>query len=211
MYGAAVKDALHGTGRETFDALDVLAKADPSKYRPASGVVYPRGRYADSLRQVAQLLKADVGVEVAFTEVGGWDHHAAEGGVQGQLATRLREFAEALSAFHRDMGDRMRDVVVVSLTEFGRTVRENGNRGTDHGHASVSFVLGGPVAGGRVYGRWPGLGDASLYEGRDLAVTTDFRDLLGEVLARHLGARDLPAVFPGHPAAVSRFPGVLRG
>jgi uncharacterized protein (DUF1501 family) len=100
---------------------------------------------------------------------------------------------------------------VVTLTEFGRTVRENGNRGTDHGHASVSFVLGGAVRGGKVHGRWPGLANAALYEGRDLAVTTDFRDLLGELLARHLGARDLGAVFPEHPASASRFPGVLRG
>jgi uncharacterized protein (DUF1501 family) len=209
MYEGAVRDVLHGTGRETFEALDVLKKADPAKYRPAPGVAYPRGRYGDSLRQVAQLLKADVGVEVAFTEVGGWDHHAGEGGVQGQLAGRLREFGEALAAFHRDMGDRMRDVVVVSLTEFGRTVRENGNRGTDHGHASVSFVLGGEVRGGRVYGKWPGLEGNDLYEGRDLAVTTDFRDLLGELLARHLGARDLAKVFPGHAGGPSRFPGVL--
>ena len=178
---------------------------------PARGAVYPRGRYGDSLRQVAQLLKANAGVEVAFTEIGGWDHHAAEGGVQGQLAGRLREFGQALGAFHRDMGDRMADVVVVSLTEFGRTVRENGNRGTDHGHASVSFVMGGEVKGGRVYGRWPGLAPDALYEGRDLAVTTDFRDLLAEVLSAHLGARDLRPVFPGHATAPSKFPGVMRG
>jgi uncharacterized protein (DUF1501 family) len=211
MYEGAVKDVLHGTGRETFEALDALKKADPARYQPAAGAAYPRGRYGDSLRQVAQLLKADVGVEVAFTEVGGWDHHAAEGGVQGQLAVRLREFAQALAAFHRDMGDRMRDVVVVSLTEFGRTVRENGNRGTDHGHASVSFVLGGEVRGGTVHGKWPGLEGNDLYEGRDLAVTTDFRDLVGELLVRHLGARDLAKVFPGHVTSAARFPGVLRG
>src|SRR5699024_4632836 len=102
---------------ETFEAIAFLKKADPLRYRPAAGAVYPRGRYGDSLRQVAQLLKADVGVEVAFTEIGGWDHHAAEGGVTGQLANRLREFGGALAAFHRDLGDRMRDVVVVSLTE----------------------------------------------------------------------------------------------
>jgi uncharacterized protein (DUF1501 family) len=153
-------------------------------------------------------VKADVGVEVAFTDVGGWDHHAAEGGVQGQLAQRLREFGAALAAFDRDLGDRMQDVVVLTLTEFGRTVRENGNRGTDHGHASVAFVLGGPVRGGRVHGSWPGLSADGLFEGRDLAVTTDFRDLLGEVLTRHLGARELSTVFPGH--STSRFPGVLR-
>jgi uncharacterized protein (DUF1501 family) len=187
--------------------VQFLKRADPSRYRPAAGASYPRGRYGESLRQIAQLVKADVGVEAAFTEIGGWDHHAAEGGVLGQLAQRLREFGQALAAFRTDLGDRMEDVVVVTLTEFGRTARENGNRGTDHGHASVAFVMGGSTAGGRVHGRWPGLESGQLYEGRDLAVTTDFRDLLGEVLSRHLGARDLRTVFPGYEP---RFPGVLR-
>jgi uncharacterized protein (DUF1501 family) len=198
MYEGAVRDVLHGTGQETFDALAFLRKADPARYRPAPGADYPRGRYGDSLRQIAQLIKADVGLEVAFTEVEGWDHHAAEGGVQGQLAQRLREFGRALAAFHRDLGDRMQDVLLVTLTEFGRTARENGNRGTDHGRASVSFVMGGEVRGGKVHGRWPGLAAHQLEDGRDLAVTTDFRDLLGEALTRHLGARDLTRVFPGH-------------
>ena len=211
MYEGAVKDVLHGTGQETFDAIQFLKKSDPSRYAPAAGADYPRGRYGDSLKQVAQLIKADVGVEVAFTEIGGWDHHAAEGGVQGQLAQRLRELGLSLAAFQKDLGDRMQDVVLVTLTEFGRTVHENGNRGTDHGHASVSLVMGGGVRGGKVQGRWPGLEERSLYEARDLAVTTDFRDLLGELLTRHLGDRDLAKVFPGYAASPSRFPGVLRG
>jgi uncharacterized protein (DUF1501 family) len=135
--------------------------------------------------------------------VGGWDHHAAEGGVLGQLAARLRELGQSLAAFQRDLGERMQDVVLVTLTEFGRTVR-------DHGHASVSFVMGGGVRGGTVHGRWPGLSPDRLYEGRDLAVTTDFRDLLGELLTRHLGARDLAAVFPGFDARPAHFPGVMR-
>ena len=137
-------------------------------------------------------------------------HHAAEGGVQGQLAQRLRELGLSLAAFERDLGDRMQDVVVVTLTEFGRTVHENGNRGTDHGHASVSLVMGGGVRGGKVQGRWPGLEERSLYEARDLAVTTDFRDLLGELLTRHLGDRDLAKVFPGYASSASRFPGLMR-
>ena len=210
MYAGAVRDVLHGTGQETFEAIEFLKKAGPGRYAPSAGALYPRGRYGDSLKQIAQLVKADVGVEMAFTEVGGWDHHAAEGGVQGQLAARLREFGQALAAFQRDLGTRMQDVVVVTLTEFGRTVRENGNRGTDHGRASVSFVMGGGVRGARVHGRWPGLSPDRLYEGRDLAITTDFRDLLGEVLARHLGARELAKVFPGHEVPPSRFPGVMR-
>jgi hypothetical protein len=184
--------------------------ADPSKYAAAAGAEYPRGRYGDSLKQIAQLVKADVGLEVAFTEVGGWDHHAAEGGVSGQLAVRLGELGQALAAFHKDLGDRMSDVVVLTLTEFGRTVAENGNRGTDHGHASVSFVLGGTVRGGRIAGRWPGLSSHQLYEGRDLAITTDFRDLVAEVLTRHLGSRELGTVFPGHPVSPKEFPGVMR-
>ena len=211
MYDGAVDDVLHGTGQETFEAVQFLKKSDPSRYAPAAGVEYPRGRYGDSLKQVAQLIKAEVGVEVAFTEIGGWDTHAAEGGVQGQLAQRLRELGQALSAFQRDLGDRMQDVALVTMTEFGRTVHENGNRGTDHGHASVSFVMGGDVRGGKVHGRWPGLEERSLYEARDLAVTTDFRDLLGEMLARHLGDRDLARVFPGYAVSPSKFPGVMRG
>ena len=209
MYAGGARDVVHGTGQETFEAIDFLKKADPSRYQPANGARYG-GRYGDALKQVAQLVKADVGVELAFTEIGGWDHHAAEGGVQGQLAARLRELGGALAAFHQDLGDRMQDVVLVTLTEFGRTVRENGTRGTDHGHASVSFVMGGEVRGGKVHGRWPGLGSGALYEGRDLALTTDFRDLLAELLARHLGAGDLARVFPGHAAAASAYPGVLR-
>lgn len=210
MYETAVRDVLHGTGKETFEAIDYLKKNDPSQYQPAPGASYPRGRYGEGLKQIAQLIKADVGVEMAFAETPGWDHHAAEGGAEGQIANRLRELGQALAAFHRDLGERMNDVVVVTMTEFGRTVRENGNRGTDHGHASVSFVLGGGVNGGKIHGRWPGLRDGDLYEGRDLAVTTDFRDLLAEVLTRHCGGRDLGKVFPGYEASAANFPGVIR-
>lgn len=210
MYAGAVDTVLHGAGRETFDAIEFLKKSDPARQAAAEGARYPRGRYGEALRQIAQLLKADVGVEMAFAEIGGWDTHAAEGGASGQLAQRHREFGGALAAFQRDLGERMRDVVLVSLTEFGRTVRENGNRGTDHGHAGVSFVLGGPVRGGKLYGRWPGLTQEKLHEGRDLAMTTDFRDLLAELLTRHMGVRDLTCVFPGHAISSERFPGVIR-
>jgi uncharacterized protein (DUF1501 family) len=210
MYAGAVQETLRGTGNEAFEALAFLKQADPTSYRPGAGATYPRGRFGESLKQIAQLVKAEVGVELAFAEVGGWDHHAVEGGVEGQLANRLRELGQALAAFHRDLGPRIEDVVLVTLTEFGRTVRENGNRGTDHGHAGVSFVMGGPVKGGKVHGRWPGLDGEQLYEGRDLALTTDFRDLLGEVLSRHLGVTSLATVFPGRREEPVRFPGVLR-
>ncbi|MGH9554301.1 MAG: DUF1501 domain-containing protein [Terriglobales bacterium] len=197
MYSQSVDAVLHGTSRETFDAVKMLRSADPARYTPARGARYPRGRFGDSLRQLAQLLKADLGVEVAFADVGGWDHHVNEGGVQGQLANLSRQFAESLAAFWTDLGDLGEDTVVVTMSEFGRTARENGNRGTDHGHANVMFVLGGPVKGRKVYGKWPGLSESQLYEGRDLALTTDFRTVLGEAVTRHMGNKDLKAVFPG--------------
>ena len=210
MYDHSVDAVLHGTGQETFDAVRMLKSADPQRYTPAPGANYPRGRFGDSLKQVAQLLKADLGVEVAFADIGGWDHHVNEGNTQGQLANLLREFGGSIAAFWTDLGDLAEDTVLVSMSEFGRTARENGNRGTDHGHANVMFVLGGPVKGGRVYGEWPGLNPGQLYEGRDLALTTDFRRVLGEAVYRHLGNKDLAAVFPGFENDQRRFPGLLR-
>src|SRR5581483_5205811 len=174
MYSESVDTVLHGTGQETFEAVKMLKAADPTKYKPAAGANYPRGRFGDSLRQLAQMIKANLGVQVAFADIGGWDHHVNEGNTQGQLANVLRDFSDSLSAFWIDLGDLAEDTVVVTMSEFGRTARENGNRGTDHGHANVIFVMGGPANGGRVYGRWPGLDASQLYEGRDLAITTDF-------------------------------------
>jgi uncharacterized protein (DUF1501 family) len=197
MYAQSVDSVLHGTGKETFDAVKMLKSADPQKYTPAPGANYPRGRFGEAMRQTAQLIKSNVGVQVAFTDIGGWDHHVNEGAVQGQLGNVLREFAESISAFWTDLGNLAEDTVLITMSEFGRTARENGNRGTDHGHANVMFVLGGPVRGGRVFGRWPGLDQSQLHEGRDLALTTDFRTVVGESVARHLGNRDLNAVFPG--------------
>jgi len=197
MYAGSVDTVLHGTGCETFDAVKMLKAADPAKYKPAAGASYPKGRFGDSLRQLAQLIKSNVGVQVAFADLGGWDHHVNEGSIQGQIANVLGDFSQSISAFWTDLDDQGEDTVVVTMSEFGRTVRENGNRGTDHGHANVMFVLGGPVRGGKVYGRWPGLEESQLYEGRDLAITTDFRLVLSEIVSRHLGNNDLNAVFPG--------------
>ena len=208
LYEQGVRDLLYGTGRETFEAVKMLKAAAPQRLAPANGAVYPRGRFGDSLRQIAQLIRADVGLEVAFADVGGWDTHAGQGNERGQLAARLREFGEALAALHRDLGPRMSDVVVLTMSEFGRTVRENGNRGTDHGHATAMLVMGGAVKGGRVYGRWPGLRREQLHEGRDLAVTTDFRALFTEVAVRHLGAPAEP-LFPGFTAPAGSLPGLL--
>jgi len=197
MYEQSVDTVLHGTGNETFEAVKMLKSADPEKYTPAPGANYPQGRFGDSLRQVAQLIKANLGVEVAFADIGGWDHHVNEGSIQGQIANLTRDFSQSIAAFWTDLGDLAGDTVIVTMSEFGRTVRENGNRGTDHGHANVMFVLGGPVKGGKVYGHWPGLQTEHLYEGRDLAVTTDFRQVLSEAVYQHLGNRDLTKVFPG--------------
>jgi uncharacterized protein (DUF1501 family) len=197
MYAGAVAGSLSDTARDSFEAMRMLGDADPASIPVANGARYPRGGLGDSLRQIAQLIRAGVGLEVAFADVGGWDTHANEGGGRGQLANQLRGWGEALAAFARDLGSRMGDVTLVSISEFGRTARENGNRGTDHGHGNVMTVLGGGVRGGKVYGQWPGLAPSRLHEGRDLAVTTDFRAVFAEILAARLGAGDLSRVFPG--------------
>lgn len=201
MYDHSSDAVLHGTGEQTFDAVKMLKAADPAKYAPAPGANYPRGRFGDSLRQLAQLIKANLGVQVAFADIGGWDHHVNEGSTEGQLANVLRDFSQSIAAFWTDLGDLGEDTVIVTMSEFGRTARENGNRGTDHGHANVMFVLGGPVKGGKVYGRWPGLDQSQLYEGRDLALTTDFRQVIGEAVSQHMGNKNLATVFPGFTGA----------
>jgi uncharacterized protein (DUF1501 family) len=211
MYAQTVDHALHGTGTETFEAIDMLRKVDPGKYKPENGAQYPTSRLGQSLQQIGQLLQANIGVEVLFVDCGGWDNHVNEGGVQGQLSNLLKDLGSGLAAFHQDMGDRMQDVVVVTMSEFGRTAKENGNRGTDHGHANCMFVMGGDVKGGKVYGRWPGLSDHQLNQGRDLALTTDFRLVVGEILTRHLAVTDLKAVFPGFDADPGKFVGLIRG
>ena len=208
LYAASSDPLLTPTARETFDAVDLLQRVNPAQYQPANGTQYPRGPFGQAVLQIAQLIKSGIGLEIAFAEVGGWDHHVNEGGAQGQLANLLRQFAGGITAFVRDLGDRMEDVVLVTLSEFGRTAFENGNRGTDHGHANALFVVGGPVRGDKVYGDWPGLGRKQLFEGRDLALTTDFRDVLGEILVHHLGATDLRSVFLGYemqPESFRRF------
>jgi len=210
MYDHSSDAVLRPAGEDTFAALRLLKGLDPATYQPENGAAYPAQALGHSLRQLAQLIKADVGVEVAFADVGGWDHHVNEGGAQGQLANNLRQFGEAIAAFWTDLGQRQEDVVLVTMSEFGRTVHENGNRGTDHGHANAMFVLGGAVRGGKVYGHWPGLGAEQLYQNRDLAVTTDFRDVLSEAVARHLGVEQLGGVFPGYQANPAKFRNYLR-
>jgi uncharacterized protein (DUF1501 family) len=200
---------LNRAARGAFDAIRTLKAADPEHYQPADAAEYPRSPFGQALRQVAQLTKLDVGLEVAFAEVGGWDTHVNQGGAQGQLATRLDDFARSIAALVADLGDLMEETVVLTMSEFGRTIAENGNRGTDHGHGNVILVIGGGVRGGRVYGRWPGLRAEQRHEGRDLAVTTDFRDVFGEIVTRHFGLADARPIFPGFDVNPARFPGVI--
>jgi uncharacterized protein (DUF1501 family) len=209
IYGQKSNDVLTGMGRETFEAVNYLKKANPAQYQPENGAQYPRNPFGNSLLQIAQLIKAGVGLEVAFTDIGGWDTHANQGNSRGQLANLLQQFSSGIAALYQDLGQRMDDVVILTMSEFGRTVRENGNRGTDHGHANAMFVLGNTVRGGKVYGRWPGLKNDQLYEDRDLALTTDFRDVFGEIATRHLGNNNPKSLFPGYSLDQSKFKNFL--
>jgi uncharacterized protein (DUF1501 family) len=196
-YAAAADKVLNRTGGQAFDAVRMLKAADPAKYRPEHGAEYPRSGYGEALRQIAQLVKADVGLEVAFAEAGGWDTHVNQGASTGQLGARLDDFGRGIAALARDLGDRMADIVILTMSEFGRAVAENGNRGTDHGHGNAMLIIGGDnVRGGKVYGRWPGLAREQRYDGRDLAVTTDFRSVFAEVVRGHLGVTDTRTIFP---------------
>jgi uncharacterized protein (DUF1501 family) len=196
MYGGSTASLLRGTGSETFETIKMLRSTDPAHYTPSNGAQYPRGRFGESMKQIAQLLKANLGVEVAFADIGGWDHHVNEGNVEGQLARSLRGFSQGITAFWQDMGDETENLTLVSMSEFGRTVRQNGTGGTDHGRANVMFILGGKVRGGKVYGEWPGLNPDQLYQNRDLAITTDYRRVLAEAAWKTLGAHDMNLVFP---------------
>jgi uncharacterized protein (DUF1501 family) len=211
IYGESADALLQNTGKEAFDAIQIVQKVSAQATRPAAR--YPNGRLAQSLQQIAALIKADVGLEVAFADMGGWDHHVNEVGPRpttGQLANLLRQLGDAIAAFRRDLGDRFEDVVLVTMSEFGRTARENGTRGTDHGHANLMFVLGGAIQGGKVYGDWPGLAREQLYEQRDLAVTTDFRQVLGELVYYHLQNRDTRGLFPGYTLSPKSFRHLYR-
>jgi len=193
--------------RETFEAVRMLRGATSQQYTPGSGVQYPNSPFGQALMQVAQLVKSDIGMEIAFTDVGGWDTHANQGNSRGQLSNRLKDFGDGLGALYHDLGDRMRNVVILTMTEFGRAVHQNGSGGTDHGHASCLFVAGGAVKGGKVYGKWPGLAPEQLYEGRDLALTTDFRSVFSEILVKHMGSRDVAKLFPNFTATPARLLG----
>ena len=210
LYRTGSADLVHGTGAEMFEAVKMLRAANPRQYVPRNGAEYPRSQFGQRLLQIAQLVKSNVGVEIAFADVGGWDTHVNQGSTSGQLAQRLGDFSQSIAALVTDLGDLMDDVVILTMSEFGRMARENGSRGTDHGHAGALFVIGGGVDGGKVHGRWPGLEREQLYEGRDLALTTDFRSVFAEVTARHLGAARLESVFPGFSGKQEDWLGLVR-
>ncbi|MEP6733815.1 MAG: DUF1501 domain-containing protein [bacterium] len=201
LYRTGSADVVHAAGGEMFEAVKILKSANPQKYLPQNNAAYPNSQFGTRLKQIAQLIKSDVGLEVAFADVGGWDTHVNQGASTGQLAGRLDDFAKSIAALTTDLGDRMADVTIMTMSEFGRTVRQNGNGGTDHGHASALFVIGGDVKGKKVYGKWPGLEPEQLYEGRDLALTTDFRSVFSEVASKHLGATKLESIFPGYSSS----------
>ncbi len=197
LYRNGTPDAIHGAGAEMFDAVKMLKSANPQQYQPRNGASYPNTQFGNRLRQVAQLIKSNVGLEIAFADIGGWDTHVNQGSVTGALAGRLDDFAKSIAALVTDLGDKMDDVVILTMSEFGRMARQNGNGGTDHGHAGAMMVIGGQVKGQKVYGSWPGLAPEKLYEGRDLALTTDFRTVFREIATRHMGATKPEALFPG--------------
>ena len=198
LYRTGNADVVHAAGGEMFEAMKILQAANPQRYNPENGAEYPRSPFGEHLKQIAQLIKSDVGLEVAFADVGGWDTHVNQGGATGQLAARLDDFAKSIAALTQDLGNRMADVSILTMSEFGHTAHQNGNGGTDHGHATAMFVIGGDVKGKKVHGKWPGLEPEQLNEGRDLALTTDFRSVFSEVAFKHLGAAKMDAVFPGY-------------
>ncbi|MGE5834703.1 MAG: DUF1501 domain-containing protein [Acidobacteriota bacterium] len=198
QYAQAADSLLRPTGKEAFDAVKMIKDVNPVGYQPSNSAQYPASAYGDALKQIAQIIKGNLGLEVAFAETGQWDHHTNEGSTQGQIANRLNDLASGLAAFAQDLGDRMADVVLITMSEFGRTVKENGNRGTDHGHGNAMLILGGGIKGGKVYGKWPGLEREQLWQARDLAITTDFRDVFAEAVTSHLGAKDVSKIFPGY-------------
>ncbi len=197
LYEQTTQALLHGTGTESFEAIKMLKKIDVKNYHPSNGAEYPSTPFGRSLKQIAQLIKAEVGLEIAFSEIGGWDNHVAEGTVRGAFARPAEDLSKSIDAFWNDLENYQDDVTLMTMTEFGRTVRENGSGGTDHGRASCLFVLGNDVAGGKVYGTINSLDPDALEDNRDLPVTTDFRSVFSEVADEHLNINKDTILFPG--------------
>jgi len=185
-------------GQDTLSIMDTLATLDPLTYTASRNTKYPDTEFGLALKQTAMLIKAEVGLEVSAIDVGGWDTHFAQGSTNGLMPNLMKDLAEGLSAFHADMFDHMQQLTTVTMSEFGRRASENGSLGTDHGHGSMMMVLGGNVNGGKVHGEWPGLGEGQLIGPGDLAVTTDYRDVLSEVLVKRLHNPETDMIFPNY-------------
>ncbi len=198
-------DELSVVGQETLEILGTLEKLNPANYRPGSDVIYPESDFGVGLRQVAMLVKAEVGLEVAAIDLGGWDTHFAQGGSQGLMAGLLSNLAEGLAAVHRDLQDHTDQLSIVVMTEFGRRAHENASLGTDHGHGGIMLLMGGELHGGKVHSEWPGLEDGQLFGPGDLAVTTDYRDVLAEICRKRLNNNALDVIFPGFKATMRGF------
>ncbi len=196
LYDQTSSGLLKETGKESFDAVKMLQKTDTRNYQPAGNAVYPNSSLGNSLKQIAQLIKMDVGLEVAFAESGGWDTHFNQGASTGIFARNVTDLSNSITAFWTDLGSFQDDLTVMTMTEFGRTVKQNGTGGTDHGRASCNFILGNDVQGGIVHGNMKPLALENLEDGRDLAVSTDFRAVFSEVAEKHLKINSGQTLFP---------------
>jgi uncharacterized protein (DUF1501 family) len=196
LYDKTSSDLLSKTGKESFEAIKILKNSDVKNYKPSNGAIYPASPLGNSLKQVAQLIKMDVGLEIAFSECGGWDTHYNQGTDAGTFSRNVADLSNAISAFWTDLEQYQDDVEVMTMTEFGRTVHQNGSNGTDHGRASCMFILGNDINGGIVHGKVPELAIENLEDKRDLPVTTDFRAVFNEVATAHLKIKDSGTLFP---------------
>ena len=185
-------------GHDTLSIMDTLQTLDPLTYMPSRSAKYPDSEFGLALKQTAMLIKAEVGLEVSAIDVGGWDTHFAQGSTSGLMPNLMKDLADGLAAFHADMHDHMNQLTTVTMSEFGRRASENGSLGTDHGHGSMMMVLGGNVDGGKVHGEWPGMEEGQMVGPGDLAVTTDYRDVLSEVLVKRLNNTATNVIFPDY-------------
>lgn len=197
LYDQTSSQLLKDTGKESFDAVKSLQKVDTKNYKPEFNAEYPNSTLGKSLKQIAQLIKMDVGLEVAFAESGGWDTHFNQGTENGAFARNVADLSQSIVAFWTDLTAYQDDLTVMTMTEFGRTVKQNGTGGTDHGRGSCNFILGNHVNGGIVHGKVDELAIENLEDGRDLAVTTDFRSIFSEVANKHLLIHNNSILFPG--------------
>ncbi len=187
---------LEHSAKETLKTLSYLQRLASEDYSPAAGVEYPSSSFGRGLRQIAQLIKEDVGLEVACVDIGGWDTHNQQGSSSGTISNLLSDFGNGLAAFYADTQEQMKNISLITMSEFGRRASENASEGTDHGHGNVMFAMGGGV-NSAVHTRWPGLASDSLDRG-DLAVTTDYRDVLAEVLIKRQGVTNIDKIFAGY-------------